>query len=135
MFLKKYVQFAAIGLLQLLSTHVLAAELEKYRFLKLAPQEQKAVVKTPDGKLQLVGVGDAIASAKVTEIAEGRVVLEEQTVQGLETIIFRLDGSRQQIERLRQQQEPAPALLMPSAPHRDRKGTASSFDGAGLGQQ
>lgn len=91
----------------------LAAELEKYQFLKVAPQEQKAVMKTPDGQLQLVGVGETIAGAKVVEIAEGRVVLEEQGAQGSETVIFRLDGKHQRIERLRNRGERAPMMVIP----------------------
>jgi hypothetical protein len=113
MSMKKNALLALIGASLLLPSPGLAAELEKYRFLKVAPQEQKAVVKTPDGKLQLVGVGEAIAGAKVVEIAEGRVVLEEQGEQGSETVIFRLDGRHQRIERLHQRGEKAPKMVMP----------------------
>lgn len=93
----------------------LAAGLEKFQFLKVAPQEQKAVVKTPAGKLQVVGVGEFVAGAKVVEIAEGRVVLEEAGEQGPETVIIRLDGQHQRIERLRRQGEQPPALVVPAA--------------------
>lgn len=93
----------------------LATGLEKFQFLKVAAPEQKAVVKTPAGKLQVVGVGDVVADAKVIEIAEGRVVLEEAGEQGPETVIIRLDGKHQRIERLRRQGEVPPALVMPAA--------------------
>ncbi len=92
-----------------------AAGLEKIQFLKIAPQEQKAVVKMPDGKLQLVGVGqELVPNIKIIEIAEGRVVLEEAGEQGPETVIIRLDGKFQRIERLRRQGEPPPLMIAPA---------------------
>jgi hypothetical protein len=95
--------------------HSFAAGLEKIQFLKIAPQEQKAVVKMPDGKLQLVGVGqELVPNIKIIEIAEGRVVLEEAGEHGPETVIVRLDGKFQRIERLRQQGEPPPAMVAPA---------------------
>ncbi len=118
---KKVLHLAVIALSLLFSTHAPASELERYQFLKTSPQEQKAVVKTPDGRLQLIGVGDSIDSAKVVEIVEGRVVLEEAGVMGAETLIVRLDGKRQRIERLRRQAEPPPVLLVPSLPGADRE--------------
>lgn len=93
----------------------LATGLEKFQFLKVAPPEQKAVVKTPAGKLQVVGVGDVVADARVIEITEGRVVLEEAGQDGSETVIIRLDGKHQHIERLRRQGEQPPALVVPAA--------------------
>ncbi len=68
-------------------------------------------MKTAEGKLQLVGVGDAIGDAQVTEVVEGRVVLQ----QGDETVIFRLDGKHQRIERISKQGEKAPAMVVPSS--------------------
>lgn len=114
MSMKKNVLLVTVGVSLLFATHLMAAELEKIQFLKVAPQEQKAVVKTHDGKLQLIGVGEAIAGARVVEIAEGRVVLEEQGAQGTETVIFRLDGKHQRIERLRTRGEKAPAMVLPA---------------------
>jgi hypothetical protein len=113
MSMKNNVLLTLVGVSLLLPSRGLAAELEKYRFLKVATQEQKAVVKTPDGKLQLVGVGEVIAEAKVVEIAEGRVVLEERGEQGTETVIVRLDGRHQRIERLHNRGEKAPMMVMP----------------------
>jgi hypothetical protein len=54
----------------------LAAQLEGFRFIKLSAVDQKAVVKTPEGKLLLVGVGDDVGDAKIARIAENAVVLE-----------------------------------------------------------
>jgi hypothetical protein len=95
-------------------TQGLASGLEKFQFLKVAALEQKAVVKTPAGKLQVIGVGDVVADARVIEIAEGRVVLEEAGQEGPETVIIRLDGKHQRIERLRRQGEQPPVLVMPA---------------------
>lgn len=101
--------------LTLFAGHSFAAGLEKIQFLKISPQEQKAVMKTAKGDLRLVGVGDEIATKiKVIEIAEGRVVLEEAGEQGPETVIIRLDGKSQRIERLRRQGEQPPAMVAPA---------------------
>lgn len=115
MVITKKIILAAVGLSLLFAAQGLATGLEKFQFLKVAPQEQKAVVKTPGGQLQVVGVGELVAGARVVEIAEGRVVLEEAGVQGPETIIIRLDGKHQRIERLRRQGERPPALVAPAA--------------------
>lgn len=107
---------ATLGLSLLFAAPGLAAGLEKIQFLKIAPQEQKAVVKTPAGKLQVVGVGqELVPNIKIIEIAEGRVVLEEAGEQGPETIIIRLDGKYPRIERLRRQGERPPAMVAPVA--------------------
>lgn len=94
--------------------HSQAAGLEQYQILKTSPQEQNAVVKAPEGALQLVGIGDVIAGdARIVEIAEGRVVLEQAGEDGNETVIVRLDGKRQRIERLRPRGEKPPVMTSP----------------------
>lgn len=81
----------------------MATDLSGYKFLKIAPKDQRAVVKTPDGKLQLIKVGDIFAGgAKVIEIAEKRILLQDQGNEGQETVIVRLDGHGQRLERYRQ---------------------------------
>jgi hypothetical protein len=98
----------------LLAGQALAAGLEKVQFLKISPQDQKGVIKTPEGTMQLVGVGDVIAGdARIIEIAEGRVVLEQPGEGGPETVIIRLDGKHQRIERIRKQGDEQPLLLAP----------------------
>lgn len=98
--------------------HSLAAGLDQYQFLKLSPQDQKAVVKTPAGKLELIGVGAVVAGdCQVVEIAEGRVVLERPGDDGKETIIVRLDGKYQRIERIRPRGEMPPVLVAPAEVH------------------
>ncbi len=70
--------------------------------LKIAPQDQRAVIKTPDGTMRIIAVGDAIGEhARVTEIAEGRVVLEETKGQEIDKVIIRLENGKQRVERLR----------------------------------
>jgi hypothetical protein len=105
----------AIVFLSITSTgHALAVGLEKHQFLKIAPEEQKAVMKTPEGALQLVGIGDVIAGdARIVEIAEGRVVLEQPGEDGNETVIVRFDGKSQRIERLRPRGEKPPVMTAP----------------------
>ena len=114
MAITKKIILATVGLSLLFAVQGLATGLEAFQFLKVAAQEEKAVVKTPEGKLQVVGVGEFVAGARVIEIAEGRVVLEETGVQGPETIIIRLDGKHQRIERLRRQGEQPPAMVAPA---------------------
>jgi hypothetical protein len=109
--------FVCIGLLLAFPCLSLAAGLEQYQFLKLAPQEQKAAVKTPEGKLELVGVGAVVAGdCQIVEIAEGRVVLERPGDDGKETIIVRVDGKHQRIERLRPKGEKPPVMVVPAEP-------------------
>ncbi|OGR33495.1 MAG: hypothetical protein A2091_10105 [Desulfuromonadales bacterium GWD2_61_12] len=92
----------------------LAAELEAFQFLKISPQEQKAVVKLPEGELQMVGIGAVIAGdARIVEIVEGRVVLEQPGEAGDETVIVRLDGKQQRIERISKRGEKPPETTAP----------------------
>ncbi len=106
--------FAMIFFSIISTGHSLAAGLEKYQFLKISPPEQKAVVKTPEGALQLLGVGDVIAGdARIVEIVDGRVVLEQPGEDGNETVIVRLDGKNQRIERILPRGEKPPVMMSP----------------------
>jgi len=69
--------------------------------LKISPQDERVVVKTADGKTQVIKPGDALASGTVIEIAEGRVVLEERQGNDKETVIIRLKDGKQTVERIR----------------------------------
>lgn len=73
-----------------------AAGLEKFHFLKVAVREQKAVLKTPEGEMRLIGIGDTVAGAEVTEIAEGRIVLKE----GEDKVIVRLKDGGQELQKI-----------------------------------
>ena len=81
-----------------------AGDIADYTILKIAASDARAVMKTPSGELKVVNVGDMLAEeAKVIEITEGRVVLERQLENDIETIIIRFDGKHQRIERIRTQ--------------------------------
>lgn len=74
--------------------------------LKIAGQDECAVIKTPDGKMQIIKVGDPIGEhAKVTEIVPGRVVIEEKKGNVTEKVIITLDNDKQHVERLKKDVE------------------------------
>jgi len=79
---------------------VSAAPLDKVQFIKIAPRDQKAVIKTADGKLQVIKPSDLIGdTVTVKEIATGRIVLEEKTDKGLETVIVRMVNDKARNKR------------------------------------
>ncbi|KAF0220891.1 MAG: hypothetical protein FD174_888 [Geobacteraceae bacterium] len=91
-----------------------AASLDKIQFIKIAPQDAKAVIKGADGKLHVIKQGDVIEEVlTVKEIAQGRIVLEEKTEKGPETVIVRMLNGKAKIERLRKQPDSRPALVAP----------------------
>lgn len=96
-----------------------AAPLDKIQFIKIAPQDEKAVIKAADGKLQVIKPGDVIGDAvTVKEIATGRVVLEEKSDRGPETVIVRIDNGKTRIERLRKHPDKSRQLLAPAVPQK-----------------
>lgn len=108
--------FAALifSVVTLLTSTALATPLDKVQFIKIAPQDQKAVIKGADGKLQVIKPGDVIGeTVTVKEIATGRIVLEERTERGLETVIVRMVNDKAKIERLSKTPERRPLLTAP----------------------
>ena len=100
----------------IIASTTFAAPLDKIQFIKISPQESKAVIKAADGKLQVVKPEDVIAdNTVIKEIAPGRIVLEEKTGHGMETIIVRMDNGKTRIERLRKQPAKGPMLLAPAS--------------------
>ncbi len=98
----KYISvMASLVLVLIISTVVCAADLDGYTFKKISADDQKAVVKTPQSELALVGVGDKIGeSAVITQIINDYVELKQITPQGPETLmVFVVDG-KQQINRI-----------------------------------
>ncbi len=78
-----------------------AASLDKVQFIKISPQDQKAVMKTPDGKLQVVKPGDVVGEkTKIVQINEGQIVLERPGRYGTETLIVTLQNGQQKIDRM-----------------------------------
>ena len=73
--------------------------------LKIAAQDERAVIKTPDGKAQIIRVGDHIGErGKVIEISKDRVVIHETKDNNKEpeTVIIRLkDGKQLKVERIK----------------------------------
>lgn len=99
----------------LFASTAFAAPLDKVQFIKIAPQDQKAVIKAADGKLQVIKPGDVIGeTVTVKEIATGRIVLEEKTDKGPETIIVRMTNDKARIERLSRTPESRPLLTAPA---------------------
>jgi hypothetical protein len=107
-----------------------AAEMKKsspadsIHVLKISGEDQKAVIKTPSGQMQIIRVGDvlelagsavSVVSGKenkpagkagpektltVTEIVEGRVVIEEKTDKGTDTLVISLRNGKQKVQRI-----------------------------------
>ncbi len=72
------------------------------QLVKISAPDQRAVVKTPGGKMQVIKIGDTIGeNARVVEITGGRIVLENSTPGGPETVIIRLEKGKQNISRIR----------------------------------
>jgi hypothetical protein len=91
--------------------------LDTITILKIAAQERMAVIKVAEGTLQIVKPGEALQVAghewRVVEITEGRVVMEVVKEQRVETVIFRIEGGRQTIQRLRKSSEGQRNLYLP----------------------
>lgn len=82
--------------------------------LKIAAQDERAVIRTPDGKTQIIKPGDSLgANGKVTEIAVDRVVIEEKKGNETEKVIIRLINGKQKVERMKKTGEQAPAMYAP----------------------
>jgi len=78
-----------------------AEPLDKITFVKVSSPEQKAVIKTPDGKLQMVGVGNIVGDGnKIIEISKDRVTLETRTGSGVETIIVTIHDGKQKVQTI-----------------------------------
>jgi hypothetical protein len=104
----------SIFLIPLVKEIVVALEIDSIRVLRILPQEETAMIQAPDGKRQLIKVGDSVGrNGKVIEIIEGRIVLEERTKMGLETVIIRLEDGKQRIERIRRVGDQQPTPLRP----------------------
>ncbi len=117
-----------------------AETLEEIRVIKISPQDERAVIKTSDRKLQIIKVGDVIrvensyqhsavsgqersaqrsdvsiqhSVLRVIEITTGRVVFEGMTDMGVETVIIRVEDGKQRVERIRKAGEEQPLLYAP----------------------
>lgn len=99
----------------MVTTAAFAAPLDKVRFIRISAQDSKAVIVTEDGKMRVVTLGDTIAeNTTIMEIIPGRIILEEKTERGMETIIVRMDNGKTRIERLRRQPDESQPLVAPA---------------------
>ena len=90
----------------LFASTVFAASLDKIQFIKISPQDSKAVIRGSDGKMLVIKPGDTVVeNVTVKEIIPGRIILEEKSDKGVETLIVRIDGGKTRIERLNTVQE------------------------------
>ena len=105
----------------LLNTGISAAgTLDKVQFIKISAQDSKAVIRSADGKMMVIKQGDTVVEdITVKEIIPGRIILEEKTAKGPETIIVRMDNGKTRIERIRKQAEVRPAPV--AAPAQSQK--------------
>jgi hypothetical protein len=83
---------------------------ESIQVMRIMVQDERAVIKTPDGNMRVIKVGDVIGKGdlrvpgsglRVLEIIEGRIVFEERTDKGVETVIVRIEDGKQRVERIR----------------------------------
>lgn len=145
MFFQRFWLVSAVCLL--FANVVFAQEIQ---VLKISAEDERATVKTVDGKIRMIKVGDKITSCelrttgcegkekeqnelrvtgseskdtkrgtrdtqhesglRVTEISEGRIVFEERTNKGLETVIIRVENGKQKIERISKVPEGGPII-------------------------
>jgi hypothetical protein len=106
--------FSAIPFLVSAKEPIQAITIESMQVIQIIPQEEKAIIKTPDAKRHIIKVGDSIGkSGRVIEIIEGRIVIEEKTNKGLETVIIRLENGKQKVERIKKVGERHPILYSP----------------------
>lgn len=97
--------------------------------LKIAAQDQRAVIKTPDGKMRIIKVGDPIGDhGKVIEIAAERVVIEEKNNIDTEKVIVRLIGGKQKVERVKKMGEQSAPLLAPAENDKKTKKQDKSYN-------
>jgi hypothetical protein len=109
-------------------SYAFAGSIDDIRVLKISAQDERAVIKTPDGKTQIIKPGDPIGtSGKVTEIAADRVVIEEKKGNETEKIIIRLINGKRKVERIKRTVEQDPAMLAPAEQDVKAKKQGSSF--------
>ncbi|HEY6011348.1 MAG TPA: hypothetical protein VIX18_07765 [Nitrospirota bacterium] len=90
--------------------------------IKIAAQDERAVIKAPDGKMQVIKVGDLIGDqGKVLEITGNRIVIEEKNNRETEKVIIRLIDGEQKIERLRKTREKPDPILAPAENQKMKK--------------
>jgi hypothetical protein len=77
--MKKLLKKGSLFFLLCFSSLTTAAELEEFSVLVLGPMDGKAVLKLPDGKMQVVGNGQTLPGTRATvkQILSDRLVVED----------------------------------------------------------
>ena len=83
------------------SLAVLAESVEDIKVLRIAPQDQIAVIKEAGDKQKIIKVGDSVGEfGQVIEITTGRIVIQKKNDDGVELTIIRLEDGEQKIEQI-----------------------------------
>ena len=98
--MKKWILSISIALVVICTSFAFASDLGGYTFLKISGSDARAVVQTPEGEKQLVSLGDMLGKAKIIEIGDDQVVLEQSAEQSRTLLIVRLVDGRQQISKI-----------------------------------
>ncbi len=121
--IRKLIVFIVIGFLLMIG-YVSASSIDSIQLLKISAQDQRAVIKTPDGEMKVIKTGDVLrvtsGELRVAEITAGRVVLEEKTGNETETVVIRLEDGKQRVERIRKAGEKQPQLYSVKTPHEQK---------------
>jgi hypothetical protein len=113
-----------------MTRNVAASSIDSIQLLKISPQDERAIIKTTDGKLQIIKPGDAVDNdSKVVEITAGRVVFEEKTGNEMETVIIRLEDGKQRVERIRKAPEKQVHLYSPRSAREKKQESNASAEG------
>lgn len=85
------------------------------KVIKISPRDERAVIKASERRLQVIKVGDIIrvtcSRLRVVEITKERIVIEEMTDRGTETVIIRVENGKQRVERISKVVEPRRTLI------------------------
>jgi len=85
--------------------------IEDIEVIRISPQDARAVIKAPGHDLTLLKVGDEIGkNGRVSEITNGRIVIEEESDQARDKIIIRIEDGKQRIERLTRSPQNRPLI-------------------------
>ena len=104
--------------LLLLSSQLTATELDEFSVLILGPLDGRAVLKLPDGKMQVIGNGDTLPGTRaiVKQILSDRLVVEETVgseTQEAQTVWLYKAAGPGETSRVKRLQRTPPPQTMP----------------------
>ncbi len=98
---QRYLSVICLLITLFISSFVFAGGVDELHILKISARDERAVIKTPDGKMHIIRIGDQIGeNGRVVEIAKDRIVIEEEREKKSEKVIIRLENGKQRIERI-----------------------------------